>query len=100
MLEAIISSQFRTGSGSDEVRSREYELYNTLDIQQPLSAGDSEKLIPGMNITMAFVVGRYQRMPMNCCPRPGCRNHDFLYQSAGGKTWCVDRSLDPLFQVC
>ncbi|KAL8784941.1 MAG: hypothetical protein Q9213_003683 [Squamulea squamosa] len=86
MLRAIISARFSSGPGRDKVQSGEYEIFNTSDNSQLLSESDGQSLVPGMKITMAFVIGRYQRRTLHQCPRPGCRAREFKRKSAGGRT--------------
>lgn len=85
MLKAIISARFSTGAGREKVVAEEYEIFNTSDTTQMLSESDSASLVPGMKITMAFVIGRYQGRPMEDCPRPGCRTRKFTKLRTGGQ---------------
>ncbi len=86
MLKAIISARFSTGAGREMVIAEEYEIFNTSDTTQMLSESNFASLVPGMKITMAFVIGRYQGRPMEDCPRPGCRTRDFIKLRTGGQT--------------
>lgn len=84
MLKAIISARFSNGAGREKVIAGEYEIFNTSDTTQILSEY-STGLIPGMKITMAFVIGRYQARPMEDCPRPGCKTRTFTKLHTGGQ---------------
>lgn len=64
----------------------EYELFNTSDTAQILSESEVQGLVPGMKITMAFIIGRYQGPALDACPRPACRSRKFTKVSAGGQT--------------
>ena len=44
-------------------------------------------LIPGMSITMAFVIGIYEQQPLKQCPRPGCQTRQFSSLATGGRRW-------------
>ncbi|KAL8915745.1 MAG: hypothetical protein Q9172_006709 [Xanthocarpia lactea] len=101
MLRAIISARFSSGPGCKKLEAGEYEIFNTSDNTQLLSDPDFQSLVPGMKITMAFIIGRYQCATLEECPRPGCRARKFTRNSAGGRTctscdvW-FDISKDPL----
>ncbi|KAI4259142.1 MAG: hypothetical protein L6R42_004733 [Xanthoria sp. 1 TBL-2021] len=81
MLRAIISARFSSGPGHKKVHAGEYEIFNTSDNTQVLSECDLQSLIPGMKITMAFVIGRYQHRTLEECPRPGCKGRKFARKS-------------------
>lgn len=85
MLRAIISARFSSGPGHKKVHAGEYEIFNTSDTTQLLSEPGSQSLIPGMKITMAFVIGRYQHRTLEECPRPGCKSRKFARKSTGGQ---------------
>lgn len=87
MLDALVLSKFRSGAGHLTVASDEYEYYNALDMRGPLHFSEGEELIPGMNITMAFIIGLYQKNSIEYCPRPGCQARDFTIHAKGGKKW-------------
>ena len=86
-INAIIFDQFRSGPGRDKVSCGEYELFNSNDTRQSLSDSELGVLIPGMSITMAFVVGRYEQHPLKWCPRPGCQTQQFSTVATGGRRW-------------
>lgn len=65
----------------------EYELFNTIDTRQSLSSFEFETLVPGMNITMAFVIGLYEHRPVKECPRLGYRTREFRALKTGGRRW-------------
>ena len=86
-INAIISDQFKFGPGRNKVSCGEYELFNSNDTRQSLSDSELDVLIPGMSITMAFVVGRYEQQPLKWCPRPGCQTQHFITVATGGRRW-------------
>lgn len=65
----------------------EYELFNSIDARQPLSESELGMLIPGMSITMAFVIGLYEQQPVKKCPRPGCQTREYSTLATGGRRW-------------
>ncbi|KAL8749230.1 MAG: hypothetical protein Q9199_007812 [Rusavskia elegans] len=85
MLRAIISARFSSGPGHKKVHAGEYEIFNTSDTTQVLSECDLQSLIPGMKITMAFVIGRYQHRTLEECPKPDCKARKFARKSTGGR---------------
>ena len=86
MLRAIISFRFRNTPGSEKVLANEYEIFDTSDTTRTLCEPSFWGLIPGMKITMAFIIGRYDIDPLEECPRPGCRSRKFNKVHAGGHT--------------
>ena len=80
-VHAIIADQFSTGPGSGKVRAGEYRLFDPNNS----AFGLPDRLIPGMCITMAFVVGRYGFLTR--CPRNGCTSIDIEPGRSGRKTW-------------
>ena len=86
-INAIILDQFKVGPGHDKVSCGEYELFNSIDAKQPLSDSELGMLIPGMSITMAFVIGIYEQQPLKKCPRPGCPTRQFTTLASGGRRW-------------
>ena len=89
MLRAVIAARFSSGPGHKQVLAGEYEIFNTSDTTQLLSKLDFQSLIPGMRITMAFVICRNQHRTLEECPRPGCKARKFVRKSAGGRI-CSD----------
>lgn len=79
--------RFKNRPGHEKIANGEYELFNTLDTKQTLSEVDCEMLVPGMSITMAFVIGIYVQQALEECPRPGCRTQVFLKSPPGGQIW-------------
>jgi hypothetical protein len=73
-LEAIIQAQFKTGPGQAKVRSGEYELFTGMTSLIPLKSQNFHPM-PGMVITMTFIVGQY--IGSERCPRVGCRSLSF-----------------------
>ena len=86
MLRAIISARFRNRPGSEKVLANEYEIFDTSDTTRTLCEPSFWGLIPGMKITMAFIIGRYDSGPLEECPKPGCRSRNFNKADAGGRT--------------
>lgn len=86
-IDAIILDQFKVGPGHDKVLCGEYELFNTIDTRQSFSGSEFKTLVPGMSITMAFVIGLYEHQPVKECPRPGCRTREFRALKTGGRRW-------------
>lgn len=64
--------------------ANEYEIFDTSDTTRTLCESRFWGLIPGMKITMAFTIGRYDTDPLKECPRPGCRSRNFNKVHAGG----------------
>ena len=87
MLDAMIRYQFREGPGSDKVKSEEYDFYNSRDMTRPISSDSSERLVPGIHLIMAFIIGLYEPRNLIRCPRPGCASKDFTRHRNGGKDW-------------
>jgi hypothetical protein len=85
-FEAIIQAQFKHGPGQSKVRSGEYELFSGLNDIKPIKS-QSYCPIPGMSITMAFIIGQYAGSER--CPRPGCKSRSFLTPVYGlrGMLW-------------
>lgn len=86
-LEAIIMAQFGNGPGYKKICAGEYELFNSLDSSHVISRAENEVLTPGLNITMAIIVGQYQSGTSNRCPRPGCKSDNLTSTESGGKAW-------------
>ncbi|KAK4994992.1 hypothetical protein LTR66_005096 [Elasticomyces elasticus] len=86
-LEAIILDQFSSGPGHAKVFAGEYELFSTDDSSQAITWSDVMLLKPGASITMAVIIGRYEKFSPNTCPKPGCRSQTFNSHTAGGRIW-------------
>ncbi|KAI8652617.1 hypothetical protein NCS57_01326200 [Fusarium keratoplasticum] len=84
-VHAIIMDHFSTGPGSDKVKAEEYLLFNSLDSSQILLQARTEGLMPGMSITMAFIIGRHGPTTLGNCPRAGCVSRKIETSNAGGK---------------
>ncbi|KAE8442464.1 hypothetical protein EG329_003307 [Mollisiaceae sp. DMI_Dod_QoI] len=73
-LEAVIQARFKNDPGQEKVLSGEYELYSGGKPIGPLQ--DSRlSLMPGMMITMTFIIGQYAGSER--CPRLGCDSRSF-----------------------
>ncbi|WPG98474.1 Hypothetical protein R9X50_00126500 [Acrodontium crateriforme] len=83
-MEAIILDQFSCGPGHDKVFAGEYELFDSKDSSK-IIAGSNSIFAPGMSITMAVVIGRYEKADTTSCPKPGCRSKIFQPSEAGGQ---------------
>ena len=86
---------FSTGPGSDKVKAEEYLLFNSLDSSQILLQARTEGLMPGMSITMAFIIGRHGPTTLGNCPRAGCVSRKIETSNAGGKFWLVLQAQSP-----
>ena len=86
-INAIILDQCKVGPGHNNVSCGEYELFNSIDARQLLSECELGMLVPGMSITMAFVIGLYEQQPVKECPRPGCQTREFSMLATGGRRW-------------
>ncbi|KAH8654461.1 hypothetical protein BGZ60DRAFT_154674 [Tricladium varicosporioides] len=71
-FEAIIQTQFKNGPGQSKVRSGEYELFTGMTSLTP----ENFYPIPGMKITMAFIVGQY--IGSERCPRISCKSQSYI----------------------
>ncbi|CZR53521.1 uncharacterized protein PAC_03400 [Phialocephala subalpina] len=82
-LEAVIQAQFKTGPGQEKVLSGEYELWSSgqsiVELRQ-----STPSLIPGMIITMTFIIGQYAGSER--CPQLGCQSRLFAKDAKGNKT--------------
>jgi hypothetical protein len=92
-------AQFSTGLGHDKVFSGEYELFNNIDSEIDLSRDNFTNvgLVPGMNITMAIIIGQYGESGR--CPRTDCKSRSFIDGAMGGNPWYVQYCNWPLFLV-
>lgn len=71
----------------------EYELSNTFDSSQIVSRTNSEVLTPGLSVTMAIIIAKYDFENSNRCPRPGCKSTDFVSKESGGKMWYASHTI-------
>lgn len=85
-VHAIIHDQFATGPGSQKVKSREYLLYNSLDMRRPLQQGHGH-LPPGIRMTMTFILGTYRPPAFRGCPRSQCLSPLSIDDGFGGRFW-------------
>ena len=95
-FEAIIIAQFENGPMQKKICAGEYELFNTLDSSQIISRTESEVLTPGLNVTMAVIIGKYDAGSSECCPRVGCKSTVFISKDPGCSVWyasCLIRIL-------
>lgn len=86
-VRAIISEHFSRGPGSDKVKAGEYLLYDVLNDNEELNLQDTELLIPGMSIRMSLVVGRYESVLRNRCPKAGCKSTTITQDHGQGNSW-------------
>ncbi|EEU37031.1 uncharacterized protein NECHADRAFT_86719 [Fusarium vanettenii 77-13-4] len=93
-VHAIILDHFSTGPGSGKVKAEEYLLFNSLDSSQILLQARTESLMPGMSITMAFIIGRHGPTTLGNCPRAGCVSSKIETSDAGGKFCPRSRSRE------
>ncbi|GJN70802.1 hypothetical protein VFPFJ_08686 [Purpureocillium lilacinum] len=85
-VHAIIQDQFATGPGSQKVKSREYLLYNSLDMRRPLPQQHAH-LPPGMAMTMTFILGTYGPRAPETCPRIECMSLQSVDDGLGTRFW-------------
>ncbi|TVY91471.1 hypothetical protein LAWI1_G003254 [Lachnellula willkommii] len=82
-VEAVIQAQFKHGPGHTKVRSGEYELYyGSFGDLNPIKT-TSFCPIPGMKVTMSFIIGQYSGSER--CPRLGCTSRSFQKHGAGAR---------------
>ncbi|TVY17790.1 Protein VTS1 [Lachnellula arida] len=88
-VEAVIQAQFKHGPGHTKVRSGEYELYyGSFGDLNPIKT-TSFCPIPGMKVTMSFIIGQYSGSER--CPRLGCTSRSFQKHGAGARVKiCVE----------
>jgi hypothetical protein len=91
-LEAIVERRFQEGPGKQHVQAGDYELCNTRNTRQVISASNGVGLLPGMNVRMAIVIKR-STSSGDLCPMPQCRSSNTESVSGGGRKWLVTLSL-------
>jgi hypothetical protein len=84
LLDTIIKHRFLEGPGSSEVEAGNYELFNTKNSRQVISA--NARLLPGANITMAILVSRAELVGEEC-PMLRCRSTRTTAAPGGGRLW-------------
>jgi hypothetical protein len=84
LLNNIVKHRFTDGPGSSEVEAGNYELSNTKNSQQVISA--NMWLLPGTSITMAILV-RGPKFGHEECPMPRCRSIRTTIAPGGGRLW-------------
>lgn len=89
MLRGIISARFSAGPGHTKMLAEEYEVFDASDTSQIFSESGLDSFLPGMKLTMAFVIGRYGSQALEECPRPGCRGRTFKKLRSGGQTCSI-----------
>ena len=92
-IEAIIIAQFENGPIHREICAGEYELFNTFDSSQIVSRANSEVLTPGISVTMAIVIRKFDSENGDSCPRLGCMSTKFVSKESGGKTWYASLTI-------
>ena len=80
----------------NKICTGEYELFNTFDSSQIISRAECEVLTPGLSITMAMVVGKYDSIDSDRCPRAGCKSKDFIIKEGDTKMWYALYVVRPL----
>lgn len=77
--EAIIVAHFSSGPSHAKVSAREYELFDPLDYSEIGSKSNFNSLIPGMSLTIAFIISRYSNAfdENERCPRLDCQSSKF-----------------------
>ena len=88
-MQAVITERFSSGPGREKILAGEYELFLTRDSSALLTEQTVALLQPGSAITMAVVIGMYEAVPRDRCPRPGCASTKVSRHTAGGWFWYV-----------
>lgn len=86
-MQAVITDRFSSGPGSEKILAGEYELFLTRDSSELLTERTTSLLQPGSAITMAVVIGMYENVPQDRCPRTGCLSSKLSKHTAGGWVW-------------
>jgi hypothetical protein len=84
LLDRIVKHRFLEGPGSLEVEAGNYELFNTKNTNQIISA--NVRLLPGTRITMAVLVSRPELLDEKC-PMPRCNSMRTTIAPSGGRFW-------------
>jgi hypothetical protein len=91
MMQAVILAQFESGPGSTIVRSGDYEIANSKDCNQVVTADSFTGFIPGMDLRMAIIMYQQEsfvvQSTMESCLNPECGAQDCADAEGGGKTW-------------
>jgi hypothetical protein len=90
--EAIVERRFQEGPGKLHVQAGDYELCNTRNTSQVISASDGVGLLPGMKVRMAIVIKR-STSSGDLCPMPQCGSSNTESVSGGGRKWLVTHTL-------
>jgi hypothetical protein len=81
------SGPIQLGPGKEKVFAGEYEIFNTEDSSILITPQNFSLLRPGAAITMAMVIGRYEKGEKDQCPKPGCKSKMHVKSNAGGFIW-------------
>jgi hypothetical protein len=84
LLDTIVKHRFLEGPGSLEVEAGNYELFNTKNAKQIISA--DVRLFPGTSITMAILVSTPELLDEEC-PMPRCKSMRTTVAPGGGRLW-------------
>jgi hypothetical protein len=84
LLDTIIKHRFQEGPGSLDVRVGNYEVFSSKNSGRIISAGD--RLLPGMNLTMAILINKPVLEDQNC-PMRRCGSNRTTAVAGGGRTW-------------
>ena len=85
-LNAEIKARFKEGPGKKEVKAGNYEIFNTKDSKQLLTATADSKLLPGISVSMAVVLEQIF-VDGDECPMPYCTSRTFTEALGGWKNW-------------
>lgn len=90
MIEAVILAKFKKGPGRIKVHSGDYELFDRRT-GRSVSESNFVGLIPGSNISMAMIIGRYRvdGLVPDGCTRMGCRSSQIRVINPETTTWYV-----------
>jgi len=87
LLDAIIKHKFANGPGASQVAAGDYEIMNSRNRLQILSA--NSQLRPGWSVTMAVLVGKPLSTILTdeSCPMPRCQSTQTTAVPGGGRQW-------------
>lgn len=87
-LEAIIQRRFKIGPGHTQVQSGSFQLLNSSNRAQIISASRTLALRPGMSLTMAILLRELPNTGSgSMCPMPRCMAGSTTAVRGGGRTW-------------
>lgn len=84
LLDKIVRHRFIEGPGALEVEAGNYELFNSKNSRQIITA--KVRLLPGTSITMAILISPLETFDEHC-PMPRCRSTRTTDAPGGGRLW-------------